>query len=296
MSVAAASAEAASARGVAVMVAGMLLFSIVDLFNKLLGETLPVVQIIWVRYLVFVPLAAAMAWRPGAGIAWRSKRPAVQLLRSAVLVVEMAMFVWAVKLLPLADVQAIAAVSPLLVTALAVPLLGEFVGWRRWVAVTIGFVGELVFVRPGFGVFDGRVLIPLAGTALWAVYQVLLRKVGRDDGAATSALWSAVVGAALTSLVAPAEWVAPDASGWILLAAVAVTGSFSHTVVNKAFTLAPAASLQPCTYLMLVFATLFGWLVFAQVPDFWTIAGATIVVASGLYAFHRERVRNASGR
>ena len=286
----AARGEAATGRGVAVMCLGMLLFSIVDVLNKSLAD-LPVVQIIWVRFLVFMPIAAAMAWRPRRGIAWRSNRPGLQLLRSAVLVVEMGMFVWAVKLLPLADVQAISASAPLLVTALAVPLLGEQVGWRRWCAVGAAFLGVMVIVRPGFQQFDAAMLVALAGTLLWAVYQLMLRLVGREDGATTTALWSAVVGAGLTSLVAPAAWVAPDARGWALLAAVAITGSFSHTVVNKAFRLAPAATLQPFTYLMLVFATLFGWLVFGQLPDAWTVAGALVIVASGLYAFHRERVR-----
>jgi drug/metabolite transporter (DMT)-like permease len=281
-------------QGIAVMLIGISMFSMLDVLNKLLGELMPVSQIIWVRFLGFVPIALLMAWRPGQGIAWRSACPGLQLFRSLLLVAEMGMFVWAFKTLPLADVQAVAACTPLLVVALSVPFLGEKVGWRRWTAVGIGFAGVLLIVRPGFQEIGTGTLVALGGAALWAVYQIQLRIVGRVDSATTSGLWSAVVGAVATSLIAPFDWTPPDARGWLLLAAAVVLGALGHTIYSRAFVLAPASVLQPFNYLMLVFATLFGWLIFDQLPDAWTVAGALLIVASGLYALHRERVRSSA--
>lgn len=280
-------------QGIGVLVISVLMFSVLDVVSKLLGQQMAVSQILWVRFLGFVPIALLLAWRPGRGIAWRSARPGLQLFRSLLLVVEMGMFVWAFKTMPLADVQAVAASTPLLVVALSVPFLGERVGWRRWAAVGVGFLGMLLIVRPGFQTVGTGTLVALGGAVLWAVYQVQLRIVGRHDSATTSGLWSAVVGALAMSLVAPFDWTPPDMTGWLLLAAAAVLGALGHTIYSRAFVLAPASVLQPFNYLMLVFAALFGWLVFGQLPDAWTVAGALLIVAGGLYALHRERVRGA---
>jgi drug/metabolite transporter (DMT)-like permease len=280
-------------QGIAVLVVGILMFSVLDVLNKLLGQRMPVSQIIWMRFLGFVPIALLLAWRPGRGLAWRSGRPGLQLVRSLTLVVEMGLFVWAFKTLPLADVQAVAASTPLLVVALSVPFLGESVGWRRWAAVGLGFIGVLLIVRPGFQTMGTGTLVALGGAVLWAIYQIQLRVVGGVDSATTSGLWSATVGAIVMSLVAPFDWTPPDTTGWVLLTAAALVGALGHTIYSRAFVLAPASVLQPFNYLLLVFATLFGWLVFDQLPDAWTVAGAVLIVAGGLYALHRERARNA---
>lgn len=273
------------------MLCSLLLFSGVDVTNKILGETLPVAQIIWIRYLAFVPIAAAVAYRPGRGVVWRSARPYLQVLRSLLLVTEMGLFVWALKFLPLVDVQAIGASCPLLVIALSVPLLGEAVGWRRWTAVAVGFVGVVLIVRPGFQEFGLGSALAMVGTVLWALYQVLLRIVGRHDSASVTGVWTAIVGFVVTSCIAPFAWTPPDAKGWVLLVAIALLGAFGHILYGKAFVLARAAILQPFNYLLLVFAAVFGWLVFGHFPDHWTIAGASLIVASGLYALHREHIR-----
>jgi drug/metabolite transporter (DMT)-like permease len=277
--------------GIAVLVAGMFFFSLLDVISKLLGPLMPVTQILWVRFLAFVPLALMMAWRPGQGIAWRTPRPYLQAFRGLLLVVEMGMFVWAFKTMPLADVQSIAAVTPLMVMALSVPMLGETVGWRRWLAIAVGFAGVLLIVRPGFQELGTGTLVALVGAVLWAFYQILLRIVGRDDSASTTAVWSAVMGAIAMSFVAPFDWVTPSPYGWLLLAAAAIFGALGHTIYSRAFVYAPAGVLQPFTYLMLVFAVILGWLIFDHLPDMWTFLGAGLIVGSGLYALHRERVR-----
>lgn len=279
--------------GILVILFGILLFSGVDVLNKLLGQTLSVVQILWVRFLVFVPIAAAIAWRRDGGIAWRSKRPLLQLARAALLTVEMGMFVAALKYLPLVDVQAILASAPLMVVALSVPLLGETVGWRRWTAVAAGFVGVLIIVRPGFVEIGTGAMLALIGTVMWAVYQIMLRLVGRDDPASTTALWTAVVGLGMTSAVVPFHWTPPSAEGWAMLAAIAVLGAGGHSALTKAFALAPASALQPFTYAQLVLSGWLGWLVFNDVPDVWTVTGAALIVVAGLYSLYRRRVREA---
>ena len=278
-------------QGIAVIVTAILMFSVLDVISKVLTQVMPVSQILWIRFLAFVPISLALAWRPGRGIAWRSARPGLQLFRCLLLVVEMGLFVWAFKTLPLADVQAVAASTPLLVVALSVPFLGETVGWRRWLAVGIGFAGVLLIIRPGFQTIGTGTLVALGGAILWAIYQIQLRIVGRTDSATTSAVWSAVIGAVATSLVAPFDWTPPDATGWLLLAVAALLGALGHTIYTRAFVLAPASLLQPFNYLMLVFATIFGWLIFDQLPDIWTVFGAILIVGGGLYALHRERMR-----
>ncbi len=278
-------------QGITVMGMGLFLFAWLDVVSKLLGPLMPVSQILWVRFLAFIPIACALAWRPGQGIAWRTSQPLLQAFRGLLLVVEMGMFVWAFKTMPLADVQAIAAATPLMVVAMSVPLLGESVGWRRWSAVGVGFLGVLLIVRPGFQTLGLGTMVVLIGAAMFALYQILLRLVGRTDSAGTTAVWSAVMGALATSFVAPFDWVWPTATGWWLLAAAALLGALGHTIYSKAFVLAPAAVLQPFNYLMLVFAVILGWLIFDHLPDMWTFMGAGLIVASGLYAFHRERLR-----
>lgn len=287
---------AATRRGMVVAVVAIMMFAGIDVCSKLLGAQMPVIQVIWLRFVFFLPIAVLLAYRPGRGITWRTNRPWLHVFRVVLLVVEMWFFIAAFAAMPLADVHSIGAIAPLLVTALSVPILGERVGWRRWAAIGVGFIGVLVILRPGTTAVGLPAVYALIGASLWAFYQVVLRIVGRYDAAATTALWTAVIGALSSSLVGPFFWEVPSASGWMLLGAVTLLGGFGHTIYSRAFTLAPASTLQPFTYLLLVFATLFGWLIFGDVPDRWTIAGASLIVASGLYTFHRTRVRSVEQR
>ena len=281
--------------GIAIVLLGVFMFACVDTLNKVLGQSHSIAQILWVRFLIFVPIALALSYRRNGGLTWRSQRPLLQGARAALLVIEMGFFVAALKYLPLADVQAIAASAPLMVVALSVPFLGEKVGWRRWSAVAVGFAGVLIIVRPGFESMSTGTILTLIGTAMWAVYQIMLRIVGRYDPAPTTALWTAVIGLAMTSLVVPFHWTEPSPLGWFLLLLIGILGAAGHTVFMKAFTLAPASALQPFTYTQLVLVTILGWLVFGDLPDGWTVAGASLIVAAGLYSIYRARLRAASG-
>jgi drug/metabolite transporter (DMT)-like permease len=282
-------AAASTRRGIAVVLVAISLFACVDVLSKILGNRMPVALVIWARFVIFVPVALALAWRPGRGILWRSAYPRLQLLRALILPVQMWLWVSAFAALPLAEVHAIGSAGPLLVTALSVPLLGERVGWRGWLAVLAGFCGVLLIVRPGFAEFRLPMLYVVAGAACWAFYQIVLKKVGRADSAATTGVWTAVVGSLASSLAAWFVWVPPDPVGWALLTAAAVVGGAGHIVYSHAFNLAPASTLQPFNYLLLVYAAIFGWTIFGDVPDAWTIGGAALVVAAGLYTFQRAR-------
>ena len=284
---------------VALTLAAMFAFAAMDGLSKVLAGKLAIAQMLWFRYILFTALAVIVLHRQGLAGVWRTGRPWLQGGRSLLMVVENGIFVLAFKYLPLADVHAIAAASPLIVIALSVPMLGEKVGPRRWLAVIAGFLGVLLIVRPGFQDLSWPILIAIAGAILWGLYQILVRMCGMGDKSETTWLWSAVIGLIATSFVGPFTWVAPDASGWLMLIAIAVLGCGAHLALIQAFVLAEAGVLQPFSYSLLLWATLIGYFGFGDVPDRWTLAGATLILASGLYAWHRERVlrgRETAGR
>ncbi|MBI3707066.1 MAG: DMT family transporter [Proteobacteria bacterium] len=291
---AAPSGRAEIGRGIALMVVSMLLFAGMDGVSKYLVGTYSIVQILWLRFIFFVVFALWVARRRGVVAALRSRRPGLQILRSLLLVTEIGTFVFAFRFMPLADTHAIAAIAPLLVTALSVPLLGERVGVRRWSAVLVGFLGVLVIIRPGFAAVTWMVAIPLAGAIQFDVYQILVRIVSRVDTNETTLLYSAVVGVVVLSAIGPLQWQTPDPFAWIMFVVVALFGSGAHFTLIKALEAAPASVVQPFSYTLMIGATIVGFVFFGDFPDGWTILGAAIVTASGVYAIYRERARRAA--
>jgi len=290
------SETAAPSRGIVLILVANLLFAGMDAVSKTLVEDYAVAQILWVRYAFFAAFATALALRGAGPIAgFRSRRPVLHVARAALLVAEIACFILAFRYLPLAETHSIAAVYPLMITALSALVLGEFVGPRRWAAVAVGFVGVLVILRPGLGVFDPAALIPLLGAALFAVYQIVTKVIAREDGMVTIMLYTGWVGLGLTSLVGPFHWTAPDATGWVMLLFAGFMGVVGHILLIRALEATPASVLQPFNYTLLVWATAVGFLVFGDLPDGVTVAGAAIVVGSGLYTWWRERVRARRG-
>lgn len=276
--------------GIAIMVLALFLLSSMDAIAKHLTETLATPQILAIRFWIFFVFASAVASRNGLRRAATSRRPGVQALRALILVVEMSAFLYAFSRMPLADVHAIAAVSPLIVMALAALFLGERIGPRRWTAVAMGFVGVMIIIRPGAGVFDPISLVPFFAAFGWALYQVLLRAVAAYDPPETTTLFTAAVGVVCFSAAAPFVWSAPDGAGWAWLAAIGVLGSIGHFLLPVAYRFAPASTLQPFAYTMPLWAGVLGWVVFGDIPDLWTIVGGAVIVASGLYALRRARL------
>ena len=269
----------------------MLCFAAMDAMSKWLVADYAVGQMMWIRYALLCLFVWFLVRRRGVVATFRTRRPGLQLVRSLVAVIEGGMFVLAFRYLPLADTHAIAATSPLIVIALGVLFLGERADLARWLAVGAGFVGVLLIVRPGFRSFDWPVLVPLLGAVLWAGYQVMTRLASRHDSPDTSLLWSAAVALVATSFVGPLDWKWPTASAWALMVVIASIGAVAHYALIKALDFAEAGAVQPYSYTLLVWAALLGAVVFGDVPDGWTLVGAAIVVASGLYSWHRERRR-----
>ena len=281
---------------IALVLAAMFAFAVMDGMTKILSRTLPIPEIMWVRNIVFCGLALSLLKVKGLPLraTARSGRPWLQLARALLVIVESAVFMLAFKLMPIGDVHAIAAVAPLLVVALSVPILGERVGWRRWTAVLAGFAGVLLIVRPGFETIQPPVLIALLAAALWGFYQVLVRLCARVDRHETTSLWTAVVGFLATSLVGPAVWVWPDQTGWLMLGAIALLGGFAHMALIGALGMTQPSLLQPYNYTLFIWAVVVGYVLFGDVPDRWTWAGAAIIVTSGIYVWWRERGLSAS--
>ena len=283
---------AATGRGILCALAAWLLFAGMDAGSKQLAESYSIVQILWLRFIALTVIAAWLARRQGGEAALRTRRFWLQSVRSLLLVVEIGLFILTITVLPLAEAHAIIAVTPLLVTALSVPLLGERVGIRRWSAIGVAFVGVLIILRPGFGVVHPMALVALLCALLFALYEILTRIVSRDDPPMTTLFYTALVGVIGLSLIGPFYWTTPDPFGWALFALVALLGASGHFLLIKALQLAPASVLQPYSYTLLIWATVVGFAVFATLPDLATVIGAGVIAASGIYTFARERLRH----
>jgi drug/metabolite transporter (DMT)-like permease len=184
----------------------------------------------------------------------------------------------------------VAGIGPLVATALAVPILKEKVGVRRWTAIGIGLIGLVIIIRPGFGSFEPMLLLPAFGICGYALYQVLTRVAARHDHPDTTVLYTGLVGLVAMSLVGPFFWQTPHMNGLLLILCIAVLSVLGHAMLIKALALAPASVIQPLSYITIVWSTILGYVFFDDLPDMPTVIGASIIIASGLYTFHRERV------
>jgi drug/metabolite transporter (DMT)-like permease len=278
-----------NALGALLTMLAMLCFAGMDAISKWLVADYSVAQMMWIRYILLCLFAWFVVRRQGLRATFRTTRPVLQIVRSLIAVVEGAMFVLAFRYLPLADTHAVAATSPLMVIALGVLFLGERAGAARWLAVAAGFVGVLLIVRPGFRDLEWPLLLPLIGAVMWASYQILTRLASLSDSPGTSLLWSAVVALIATSFVGPLYWQWPTVAAWALMIVISLMGAVAHYALIRALDYAEAGAVQPYAYTLLVWVTILGFVLFGDVPDLWTILGAAIVVASGLYTWRHDR-------
>jgi drug/metabolite transporter (DMT)-like permease len=279
-------------RAILLMCLGVSMFPFLNTCVKLLTAHYPVMEIVWARFTGhFLTMLAVFLPSRGWAI-FRAHRPAIQMTRSFLLLGSTAFFVSAIGRVPLATASAIGFSSPIMVTALSVPLLGESVGPRRWSAVLAGFIGVLIVVRPGSGLLGPATLLLLASASCYALYQIATRQGTIHDSAETGIVYAALVGTVVTSLLLPLgfEWPHSLADA-ALFAGLGVFGGVGHYFVIRAFRLGPAALISPLGYLELVGSTTLGYVVFANFPDSWTWAGAGLIVASGVYIALRERRR-----
>jgi len=271
--------------GIALCLLSMLIFAAQDGVTKVLVKDLPIAQLVMVRYWVFLAFAVGYSVYQGSlRTAYRSHHPCQQVIRALIGVGESALFGLGLRYLGLAEMHALYAVFPLMTLALAGAFLGEFIGVRRWIAAAIGFTGTLVILRPGSGVFELAALIPLLSALGFAIFSVLTRRISRQDSFATNMLHMGFFGAVAITMLGLPGWVSPSPAQWGLIAVLSMTGVVAQLLLLQALKVATAATLQPFNYSLLVFATLIGLLVFGELPDTWTVVGACLVIAGGMYA------------
>ncbi|WP_340117195.1 DMT family transporter [Pelagibius sp. 7325] len=282
-------------RGILLIVAAFCSFAVLDTTAKHLVQHYSVGQVVWARYVGHVVLAAAILLPiHGRGLLV-SQRPGLQILRSLFLFGATCSNFAALQFLQLAQTSSIQFSTPLMVAALAVPLLGERVGPRRWAAIVVGFFGVLIVIRPGLGLVHWAAGLSLLCALFGALYQITTRKLAGLDRAVTTQFYSALIGAIVITPFIPYFWQTPDLTGALLMLCLGAIGGFGHWLLILAHRLAPAPILAPFLYIQLLPMILLGYMVFGDFPDSWTLVGAGVVLTSGLYLLYRERRMKATG-
>jgi drug/metabolite transporter (DMT)-like permease len=279
-------------KGIGALIAATLLFALQDAITKNLTATVPVAQLVVIRFFFFALFALVYASRKQSlRRAFVSQWPRVQILRGLLITAEIGLFAFGLHYMGIAELHSIFACFPLIITALSVPLLAEQVGWRRWIAVIIGFIGTLIIVQPGSAAFSPYALIPIVCALLYAIYNLLTRKVSRQDSFETSLLYFGVVGFISSMLIAPFFWQALDTNEILWLLMISIISIFSHLFLIKSLELAPAVILQPFNYFILVWASIIGYSFYDEILPMTTIIGGLIVVGSGIYIGRREYIQ-----
>jgi drug/metabolite transporter (DMT)-like permease len=277
-------------RGIGLTLLASVFLSSADVASKYLADSVPALQITWMRYAAFAAIMLVIAL-PGGVAVLRPKRFSMQLLRGIAVTVSSILFVSSLKYLPIADATATSFVAPLFVTALSIPLLGEKVGWRRWSATLIGLLGVLIVVRPGGAGFQMASLLPVLSALTWAFALIVTRMMSASENPVTTLTYSALTGFVLLTLLQPLTWQPLSVSAMAIGAFIGIASTVGHWFVILAFRHADASLLAPFSYVQLLWASLFGFFLFAVLPDIWTLVGSVIIAGSGLYTAHRERMR-----
>ena len=277
------------------MVAATFVFAMQDGISRHLAENYNVFMIVMIRYWFFLFFVVSVSKiRTGSVIATaRTEQPVLQFFRGVLLAVEIFVTVLAFVYLGLIEAHALFAVYPLMVAALSGPVLGESVGWRRWGAILVGFVGMLIILQPGFKVFSPYAFIAIGGAVLFALYNLLTRLAAAKDSAATSFFWTGIGGFVVMTAIGPFFWEPMARPDWRWMALLCVTGATGHYLLIKAYEKAEASSVQPFAYLQLVFASLLGVSVFGETLPISTALGAGLIVVAGIFTLWREKQAKA---
>ena len=276
--------------GAAYAVAATLFFVCMDTLAKYGGQFLPVPMLIWGRFGFHLLVLLALIPFIGAANVVKTGQAGRHLLRGVCLATATVFAYSSVQYVALVDLYAVAFTVPLMVTVLSIPILGESVGLRRWIAVFVGLIGVLVIIRPGFAEFNIGLVLAVFMALAFAAYQILTRGADQTDGPFVGLFYAAIIGSAGATLVVPFAWQTPDAFGWLLLAALGLFGAAGHFMLIMALRCAPASYISPFTYAQIVWATLVGIVVFNDLPDPFTVLGGAIVIGAGLFVLWRERV------
>lgn len=275
--------------GVGFMVAAWLVFAGIDTSAKLLIGVLPVIQVVFLRYGLALVYSIGLSAYQGVRHPLQSNALPLQLMRGIVLVASTAINFYCLQYLQLDQTAAIMFTVPLVTCALSVPLLGEHVGWRRWLAVCVGFLGVLIIIRPGLSGFHWAMVLALGNAVLASIYMMLTRKVTLVDSDETCVIYTNLIGALVTLPLAVAAWQAIEGIHILPALLIGLFGGIGHHFIVIAHRNAPAPVIAPFSYSHILWMVALGYLVFGHVPDAWTLVGASIVVGSGLFLIYRER-------
>lgn len=284
-------------QGILLICLAMALFSTLNAAVKTLSTEFLVGQLIWSRYLgAMVIMIVLFSRKHGVGL-FRPRRPGIQLLRGVLLFASSAFYFQGLVHLPLATAATISMCSPLLITALSVPFLGEAVGPRRWAAVAVGFIGALIVIRPGAEGTNPYILFVVASMTCGTFYALLTRKYSGEENAEVSATFATLVGVVGGAFWAIPQWQTPtETMDIVLLCSLGLFAGIGHWLFTMAFQRGPAAVIAPFSYMQLVGATFYGFILFGDFPDRLTWVGAAVIVGSGFYIAHRERIRSQAQR
>ncbi|SFN52155.1 Permease of the drug/metabolite transporter (DMT) superfamily [Roseovarius lutimaris] len=277
--------------GIWLMIATTFIFAVQDGISRHLAGEYNVLMVVMIRYWFFAAFVMTIASRKAGGLraAATTSQPLMQAFRSLLLVTEICVMIFGFTLLGLVESHAVFACYPLLIAALSGPVLGEKVGWRRWLAIGVGFVGVIIILEPGFGVFEPQAIVPLIAALMFALYGLLTRYVARRDTAATSFFWTGTVGSVAMTAVGMWFWEPMIASDWVWMGALCITGAAGHWTLIKCYEVAEASAVQPFAYLQLMFASTIGILAFSETIRLNVALGGALIVGAGLFTLWRQR-------
>ncbi len=264
------------------------LIALVDTVCKFYTDELHAVMLVWGYFVAIACFVSAHFGLSGKFDLLRCNRPGLQVARSGFLVASIASLFVSLTYLPIAEATAIGFTGPLFITALSVPLLGERVGWHRWLAVAVGLAGVLVIVRPGGAVWHWSAIMALLGAVSFALFQIVTRRLANQDRHETTLLYTAVGGTIWASLIVPFFWTTPTIEHVAMFLATGAMGAGAHYAMLQAFARAEASLLAPFNYSKLIWVTITGYLVFGDWPGLDTLIGSTIITGAGLYVIYRE--------
>ncbi|NIZ61024.1 EamA family transporter [Sedimentitalea sp. CY04] len=279
--------------GILLMVAATVVFALQDGISRHLAGTYNTYMVVMVRYWFFAAFVLFLANRAPGGIlaTARTDQLGLQIFRGALLVAEICVAVYGFTLLGLIESQAVFICYPLLVAALSGPVLGEAVGWRRWMAIGMGLIGVMIILQPGAGVFNPVAVIPFVSALMFAVYGLLTRYAARKDTTATSFFWTGIAGSVCMTTVGMWYWEPMIGSDWLWMALLCVSGVAGHWLLIKCYEMAEASAVQPFAYFHLIWAAMLGIAVFGEVVRTNVAIGAGIIITAGLFTLWRERMK-----
>ena len=278
--------------GIALMILATFIFSVQDGISRLLASEYNVMTVVMLRYWFFALFVIALSRVKYGSVraVARTKQPVVQIARGVLLVAEICVAVVSFTLIGLVDFHAIFSAYPLMIAALSAPLLGERVGWRRWFAITAGFVGMIIALNPTAMAFNIATMLPVLGTVMFAIYSIMTRYAARKDSAETSFFWTGVAGAVAISFIAPFYWTPPQGIDWLWMLTLCITGLTGHFCMIKALAVTEVSTVQPFAYFSLIFASAVGVIFFDDRLYLHVVLGGSIIVLAGLFTLWRERV------